>query len=155
MSWLRHRHYYKLKFHQMKTLIIFFGLSVSTICAAQHDHATENTSKKWDVNPIFNRAFTDSSFAGKEIRVALFIVPAGAIDTVKHIHDCHLIGYVLEGELITKLKNKLPQRLKKGDIFYEFPNEVHESLQNLNKNKDAKILLYYLFTKGATLYKKI
>ena len=139
----------------MKTLIAFFSLFVSIICSAQHDHATENTSKRWDVKPIFNQVFTDSSFAGKAIRVALFTVPAGAIDTVSHIHDCHLIGYILEGELITKLKNKPPQHLKKGDVFYEFPNEVHESLQNLNKDKDAKILLYYLFNNGATLYKKL
>lgn len=139
----------------MKTLIAFLSLFGSIICSAQHHHATENTPKKWDVKPIFNQAFTDSSFAGKEIQVALFTVPAGAIDTVSHIHDCHLIGYVLEGELITKLKNKPPQHLKKGDIFYEFPNEVHESLQNLNKERDARILLYYLFNNGAILYKKL
>ena len=122
----------------MKTLISFFSLFVSIICSAQHDHAIKDTSKKWEAKPLFNQAFTDSSFAGKEIRVALFTVPAGAIDTVSHIHDCHLIGYILEGEIITKLKNKQPQHLKKSDIFYEFPNEVHESLQNLNKDKEIK-----------------
>jgi len=146
---------YKLKFNKNEISIAFFSLFVSLICSAQHDHETENTSKKWDVKPIFNQTFTDSSFAGKEIRVALFTVPAGAIDTVSHIHDCHLIGYILEGEIITKLKNKQPQHLKKGDIFYEFPSEIHEYLQNLNKDKDAKILLYYLFNNGAILYKKL
>jgi quercetin dioxygenase-like cupin family protein len=139
----------------MKTLMVFLSLFVSIICSAQHEHSTSNNSKKWNVRPIFNQAFSDSSFAGKEIQVAVFTVPAGAIDTLKHIHDCHLVGYILEGEVVTKLKNKPPQHLKKGDTFYEFPNEVHESLQNVNKNKDAKILLYYLFNRGATLYKKI
>lgn len=139
----------------MKTLIVCLSLLMSIICSAQHEHATENTSKKWEVKPIFHQAFTDSSFAGKEIQVALFIVPAGGIDTVAHIHDCELIGYILEGEVITKLKNKQPHHLKKGDIFYQFPREVHESLQNPNKEKEAKILLYYLFNNGATLYKKL
>jgi len=73
----------------MKSLIAFCGLFASIISSAQHDHATKDTSKKWEVKPIFNQAFTDSSFAGKEIRVSLFTVPAGAIDTVSHIHDCH------------------------------------------------------------------
>ena len=139
----------------MKTLTAIFSLFVSIICCAQHDHVAESPSKKWDNKTIFNKVFTDSSFAGKEIKVGLFTVPAGAIDTVTHIHDCHLIGYILEGEVITKLRNKQPRHLKKGDIFYEFPNEVHESLQNLNKDKDAKILLYYVFTNGATLYKRL
>jgi quercetin dioxygenase-like cupin family protein len=138
----------------MKAPISFLGLFVSIICSGQH-HAAETASKKWEVKPIFVQAFTDSSFAGKEVRVAIFTVPAGAIDTVRHIHDCHLIGYIVEGEVITKLKNKPPQHLKAGDAFYEFPNEVHESLQNLNSESDAKILLYYLFDSGATLYKKL
>ncbi|HJS56403.1 MAG TPA: cupin domain-containing protein [Chitinophagaceae bacterium] len=139
----------------MKTLITFLSLVASIVSSAQHDHATGKTSKKWDNKTIFNQVFTDSSFAGKEIKVGLFTVPAGAIDTITHIHDCHLIGYILEGEVMTKLKNKAPQRLKAGDIFYEFPNEVHESLQNLNKDVDAKILLYYVYNSGATLYKKL
>jgi quercetin dioxygenase-like cupin family protein len=138
----------------MKAPISFLGLFVSIICSGQH-HAAETASKKWEVKPIFVQAFTDSSFAGKEVRVAIFTVPAGAIDTVRHIHDCHLIGYIVEGEVITKLKNKPPQHLKAGDAFYEFPNEVHESLQNLNSESDAKNLLYYLFDSGATLYKKL
>lgn len=139
----------------MKTFITSLSLIVSIVCSAQHDHATENISKKWGFKTIFNQVFTDSSFAGKEMQVVLLTVPAGANDTVTHRHACHLIGYVLEGELITKMKDKPAQLLKKGDSFYEFPNEVHESLRNLNKAQDAKILLYYLFIKGATLYKKL
>jgi quercetin dioxygenase-like cupin family protein len=139
----------------MKTLITFSGILISAVCCAQHDHATPNVSKSWDFKPIFNQAFTDSSFAGKELKVSFVTIPAGTNDTVTHIHDCHLIGYVLEGEIVTKLRNKPGQHLKKGDIFYEFPKEVHESLQNLSKDQDAKILLYYLSNKGATLYKKL
>jgi quercetin dioxygenase-like cupin family protein len=139
----------------MKTLITISALLVSAICFAQHAHPGQDTSKRWDFKPIFNQVFNDSSFAGKEIKVSFVTIPAGAHDTVTHIHDCHLIGYVLEGEIVTKLRNKPAQHLKKGDIFYEFPKEVHESLQNLSKAQEAKILLYYLSNKGATLYKKL
>jgi quercetin dioxygenase-like cupin family protein len=139
----------------MKAPIVCLGLLASIICSAQHEHAAEKTFKKLEVKPIFHQAFTDINFAGKEVQVALFIVPAGVVDTVAHIHDCELIGYILEGEVISKMKNKQPRHLKKGDVFYEFPNEVHESLQNPDNEKEAKILLYYLFNKGATLYKKL
>ena len=128
---------------------------ISTICLAQHEHQPEKSKGKWEHKPIFHQAFTDSSFVGKEIQVVQFTVPAGAIDPVAHVHDCELIGYILEGEVITKLKNKPAQHLRKGDVFYEFPNEVHESIQNPNSKVDAKILLYYLFKTDAVLYKKL
>lgn len=84
-----------------------------------------------------------------------FTVPADAADPVAHVHDCELVGYILEGEVITKLKNKPAQHLKKGDVFYEFPNEIHESIQNPDSKIDAKILLYYLFDTGAVLLQEI
>ena len=139
----------------MKMLYAILSLFVSTFCLAQHEHQPEKSTGKWEHKPIFRQAFTDSSFVGKEIQVVQFTVPAGAIDPVAHIHDCELVGYILEGEVITKLKNKPAQHLKKGDVFYEFPNEVHESLQNPNSKVDAKILLYYLFNTNAVLYKKL
>ena len=139
----------------MKSSLAILSLFVSSICLGQHEHASETITKKSEHIAIFDQAFTDSSFVGKEIKVALFTVPAGALDLTKHVHDCQLVGYILEGEVITKLKDKAPQHLKKGEVFYEFPNEVHESLQNPNEKMDAKILLYYLFNKGAVLYKKV
>lgn len=139
----------------MKSSLAILSLFASSLCLGQHEHASETVAKKSEHIAIFDQAFTDSSFVGKEIKVALFTVPAGAIDLTKHVHDCQLIGYILEGEVITKLKDKVPQHLKKGDVFYEFPNEVHESLQNPNEKMEAKILLYYLFNAGAVLYKKV
>ncbi len=139
----------------MKPLYLIFILFASNICLAQHEHQAEKSTGKWEHKPIFHQAFRDSSFVGKEIQVVQFTVPAGAIDPVAHVHDCELVGYILEGEVITKLKNKPAQHLKKGDVFYEFPNEVHESIQNPDSKTDAKILLYYLFNTGAVLYKKL
>lgn len=139
----------------MKSSLAILSLFVSSICLGQHEHASQTITKKSEHIDIFDQAFTDSSFVGKEIKVALFTVPAGAVDLTKHVHDCQLVGYILEGEVITKLKDKAPQHLKKGDVFYEFPNEVHESLQNPNEKMEAKILLYYLFNTGAVLYKKV
>jgi quercetin dioxygenase-like cupin family protein len=139
----------------MKIPIASFAMAVSMICTAQHEHKTAESAGKWEFTPVFNHAFTDSGFAGKDVQLAIFTVPAGALDTVAHTHDCELIGYILEGEVITKMKNKSPMHLKTGDVFYEYPNEVHESLENALKDTDAKILLYYLYNKGATLYKKL
>ena len=102
----------------MKMLYAILSLFVSTFCLAQHEHQPEKSTGKWEHKPIFRQSFTDSSFVGKEIQVTQFTVPAGAIDPVAHVHDCELVGYILEGEVITKLKNKPAQHLKKGDVFY-------------------------------------
>lgn len=140
----------------MKTLTVFFiALIVLNRGVAQHKHATTDTLKKLEVKNLFHQVFTDSIFGGKAIQIALLTVPAGAFDTTSHVHDCHLVGYVLEGRLVTRLKGKEPQYLNGGDVFYEFPNEVHKSLQNLNGDKEARILLYYLFKDGAILYKRV
>lgn len=139
----------------MKKLILLCCLVNSFATFAQHEHESKTVAKKWSHVPIFKESFTDSSFANKEVQVVNFIVPAGAIDNVAHQHNCHLVGYIVEGTVITKLKGKPAQTLNKGDVFYEFPNEIHESLQNPDKEHDAKILLYYLYNKGANLYKKL
>lgn len=139
----------------MNTILPALFLFSFQLVFAQHDHESKSASKKWEHLQLFHQVFLDSSFTGKEIQLVHFIVPAGARDTVVHLHDCQLIGYILEGQVITKLKNKPEQHLKKGDIFYEIPNEVLEMLRNPDQNNDAKILLYYLYNKGANLYKKL
>jgi quercetin dioxygenase-like cupin family protein len=138
----------------MKKLFLLSCLFINFICFAQHAHESKTATKEWSHIPVFTQSFTDSSFAGKEVQLVNFTIPAGAIDSIAHQHNCHLIGYILEGQVITKLKDKPAQHLKKGNVFYEFPNEIHESIQNPDKKKEAIILLYYLFDKGASLYKK-
>jgi len=139
----------------MKISILVLTILWAPTAFAQHAHESKSTTKKWEHVPLFHQVFMDSSFIGKEVQLVHFSVPAGAIDTIVHVHDCQLIGYILEGQVITKLKNKPEQHLKKGDVFYEFPNEVHESLRNPDKEMDAKILLFYLYNKNANLYKKL
>jgi len=139
----------------MKKLVLIFCFFSSFIGFAQHEHEAKTLVKKWSHIPIFKQSFTDSSFVGKEVQLVNFIIPAGAIDSIAHQHNCHLVGYIVEGQVITKLKDKPAQHLKKGDVFYEFPNEIHESIRNPDKEHEAKILLYYLFDKGANLYKKL
>lgn len=139
----------------MKYFILFLLALGTQTNYAQHDHTTPSTTKRWEHIKIFGQPFSDSSFNGKEVQVVHFTVPAGGRDTIVHVHDCHLIGYILEGQVITKLKNKPEQLLKKGEVFYEFPNEVHESLRNPDKEHDAKILLYYLYNKNAVLYRRL
>ena len=138
----------------MKYLFVLFFLVSRGFSIAQHDHTIPDTAR-WEHIPVFKKSFTDSGYIGKEVSVARFIVPPGARDTIVHQHDCQLIGYIAEGAVITKMKNKEPIHLTQGQVFYEYPNEVHESLINPDKQKRAVIILYYLYHTGAVLYKKM
>ena len=82
-------------------------------------------------------------------------LPPGSIDTIKHQHLAHLTGFVLEGKVISKMKDKPAQIFVTGQAFYEYPGQVHEYLKNSSPDKPAKILLYYLYKKEADLYRKV
>lgn len=56
----------------MKSSITILSLFVSSLCLGQHGHTSETITKKSEHVSIFDQAFTDRSFAGKEIKVALF-----------------------------------------------------------------------------------
>ena len=137
----------------MKVSIIYIlFLSVLTSCQPKGDKDTDKVRhEKWLNTTLFHQALSDSGLVNKEVSLVKLIIPAGGTDTIPHAHACELIGYVLEGEVITKMKDIPAKRLQDGDVFYEYPNQVHESIQNPG-NKPASLLLYYLYTNGAALY---
>jgi quercetin dioxygenase-like cupin family protein len=135
----------------MNLYFILAFVLIGHICFSQDDHSTNHGSQmRQDL--LFTKTFDDSSFLGKEIKVQRLIIPAGVKDTIPHRHDAHLIGFILEGKAVSKMKDKEPWHLSQGQIFYEYPNELHEYIYNPDKKRQLVILLYYLYNKGAKLY---
>lgn len=131
-------------------IICFLGFLT---CAAQH-HTEKNTPKKFEEKLLLKQTFSDSSFAGKEVRIETLTIPPASKDFAPHRHNCHLLGYILNGNIVTKMKDKEALHLSQGQTFYEYPNELHEYIYNPNEKEKAVILLYYLYDKGASLYSK-
>jgi quercetin dioxygenase-like cupin family protein len=123
------------------------GFSQQHVAVAKEQHDTH-----WQHRAVFQQLRGDSSLGNKEIKLDEMTIPAAGIDTVAHRHAANLIGYILEGSIITKMKDKAPQTLHTGEAFYEYPNELHEYIKNGSSKKPAKILLYYLFNSGSSLY---
>ncbi|MBS1640854.1 MAG: hypothetical protein JST94_00910 [Bacteroidetes bacterium] len=132
------------------TAICFFA---SLICSAQHK-TEKSKHKNFEEKIILKQTFTDSSFAGKEVQIMTLTIPASSRDTSAHRHNCHLMGYILTGNVVTKMKDKEALYLSQGQTFYEELNELHEYIYNPDKKKEAVIILYYLYDKGANLYHK-
>ncbi len=134
------------------TSLLFCILSVVVLSQTIQTPLPQNT-KAWKHRLIMIQTLEDSLHNEEAIKLDEMIIPAGAMDTILHQHTAHLIGFILEGEIITKMKNKPPQFLKTGQAFYEFPDEIHEYIKNNSQRKQARILLYYLYNKNAALYK--
>jgi len=79
-------------------------------------------------------------------------VPPGGTDTKPHKHSCELVGNALEGEIETKMGNEAAKKYKSGEVFYEYPYQLHESIRNVNPDKVARILLFYVLTTGTKVY---
>jgi quercetin dioxygenase-like cupin family protein len=136
-------------------ILCFIGMVAATNGIAQdHNHATTTTDRtaKWTHRLVLDQALQSTSPDLEQIKVDEMTIPAGSEDTVTHRHTAHLVGYVLEGEVTTKMRNKPAQTFKAGEAFYEYPDEIHEYLKNTSKTNRAVILLYYQHKKDAVLY---
>jgi quercetin dioxygenase-like cupin family protein len=142
----------------MKLLTIFAcvtAVTASTAMAQDHSHGTTpaaDRTTKWTHRLVLDQSLNSSSADLEQLKVDEMTIPPGGEDTVTHRHTAHLVGYVVEGEVITKMKDKPAQTFKAGQAFYEYPDEIHESLRNTSKLNRAVILLYYQYKKDAVLY---
>ena len=138
-----------------QTILAFVTAITGSAIAQDHSHASTaapDRSAKWTHRLVLDQSLQSTLPDLEQIKIDEMTIPAGGEDTVKHRHTAHLIGYVLEGEVITKMKDKPAQTFKAGQAFYEYPDEVHESIKNTSKVNRAVILLYYQHKKDAVLY---
>jgi quercetin dioxygenase-like cupin family protein len=66
-----------------------------------------------------------------------------------HRHNSDVFVYVLEGSIITQVKGGSPQTVRAGDTFYESPTDIHTVSRNASDTQPAKLLVFYVKTKGA------
>ena len=65
-----------------------------------------------------------------------------------HRHNADLFVYVLEGTVITQVEGGSPQTVHAGEVFYELPTDVHVVSRNARGTQPAKLLVFYVKTKG-------
>src|ERR1700754_3386844 len=66
-----------------------------------------------------------------------------------HRHNSDVFVYVLEGSIITQVKGGSPLTVRAGDVFYESPTDIHTVSRNASETQPAKLLVFYVKTKGA------
>ena len=99
-----------------------------------------------DVKSLFNIDLSD--YPGKEALMIEVSYPPGVQD-VAHRHNAHAFVYVLEGEIVMQLKGGPAVTVKKGQTFYEGPNDVHVVGRNASNTEPARFIVVLLKVKGA------
>jgi quercetin dioxygenase-like cupin family protein len=95
-----------------------------------------------------------SDLPGKEVvMLTVEYVPGGA--SLPHRHDAHVFVYVLEGEFTTQIAGHDPVTLKAGQVFYESPQDIHQTSANASQTKPARILVFSLKDKNKPLSRPV
>jgi quercetin dioxygenase-like cupin family protein len=77
---------------------------------------------------------------GKEVLMLTVTYPAAGA-SLPHRHDAQVFVYVLEGTLTMQVRGSPAVTLKRGETFYEGPDDVHVVSANSSTSKPAKILV--------------
>jgi quercetin dioxygenase-like cupin family protein len=100
--------------------------------------------------PAVIQQLMDKELAGVPGRELLMLtveyLPAGA--SLPHRHDAQVFVYVLQGAVVMQVAGSPAVTLRKGETFYEGPNDVHVVSANASKTVPAKILVFIVKDKG-------
>lgn len=91
---------------------------------------------------------------GKELlMLTVEYIPGGA--SLPHRHDAQVFVYVLQGKLKMQIAGSPGVTLRRGQTFYEGPNDVHVVSANASKTAPAKILVFIVKDKGNPVSRKV
>lgn len=93
------------------------------------------------VDVLMQKALAD--VPGREALVLTVAYAPGGSDGL-HRHDAHVFVYVLEGAIEMQTQGGRLVALKKGQTFYESPDDIHVVGRNASKTKAAKFLVFFV-----------
>jgi mannose-6-phosphate isomerase-like protein (cupin superfamily) len=126
--------------------------TLSTIMSARSQHHAGAHSAPLSFHPVLTTQLSDSELKNYKMISQVLTVAPGAIDTVKHRHDCELFGYVLNGEVQIGLGTESEKKFSAGQMFYEPYKILHYSLRNMSNQEAANILLFFIIKDGRQGY---
>ena len=123
--------------------LVSFVAAVGTVAVlfASGIVRADDTGHGVKVKTLMQQAFPD--LPGKEGLLLQVDFAPGHVD-LPHRHDAHVFVYVLEGSVEMGVAGGKPVILKRGDTFYENPQDVHPVGRNLSKTRPAKLLVFFV-----------
>jgi quercetin dioxygenase-like cupin family protein len=114
--------------------------------AMSHDRRGGGSGAKG--TPIMLKDLTDAP--GKEALMIIVEYPPGGADLI-HIHNAHGFIYALESSVVMQVMGGKQVTLKRGQTFYEGPDDAHTVGRNASSTEPAKFLVFLVKEKGAPI----
>ena len=118
------------------------GLLLTQILQAQNSGGGSKVALKHDL--------PDVSLKGWAV-TAVEVTYGPGESSAAHRHPGITIGYVLEGEVRSKIGDGPEQTYAPGQMFFENPGELHAVSGNASSTKPAKLLALLFAEKGKPL----
>lgn len=118
------------------------GLLLAQVLRAQNSGGGSKVALKHDL--------PDVSLKGWAV-TAVEVTYGPGESSAAHRHPGITIGYVLEGEIRSKIGDGPEQTYRPGQMFFENPGELHGVSGNASSTKPAKLLALLFAEKGKPL----
>jgi quercetin dioxygenase-like cupin family protein len=143
LTWRKARRELTMNNRLLLPLVILAGI---TMCQARAVAADKDPAS----GPAVIQQLMDKEVVGVPGRELLMLtveyVPGGA--SLPHRHDAQVFVYVLQGAVVMQVAGSPAVTLRKGETFYEGPDDVHVVSANASKTNAAKILVFIVKDKG-------
>ena len=120
-----------------KTVLVLVCLMSTTLVAQEAK-----------VRPLMSKDLGECP--GKEGVMITVEYPPGHSDEI-HRHNAYTFVYVLEGSVVMQVRGGKELTLNPGQTFYEGPDDVHIVGRNTSKTKPAKLVVFFVKSKGAPI----
>ena len=122
-------------------LFLLFVLGITNVPTGSR--ANSQVAKE---TPLMKKDLPD--VPGKEGLIERVVLSPGEI-VPPHRHNADVFAYVLEGSVITQVKDANPQTVHAGEVFYESPTDVHIGSRNASTTQPETLLVFIVKKAGA------
>ena len=135
--------------HTLQSAIIAIVLLFSACCTTAQQTPSKASVQTGVVEVLSQKLPT---MDGTNLTVKLIDVtyPAGAASR-PHSHPCVVVGYVVDGAIVSQVKGEAESTYAAGKAFYEAPNGVHAVSKNASATTPSKLLAIFICDKEGPL----
>jgi quercetin dioxygenase-like cupin family protein len=144
----------EMRFH-VKAICVVFAVSVGSFGCASHfpgrpgkvssDPTIPSASPSKKITVLLTQPLSEP--AGKEVRVMTVEYPPG-VRSAPHRHPGSIFAYVLEGEVLCQVEGQPLRTYRAGEVWYEYPQQLHQVSGNASDKAPAKLLVFFLTEAG-------
>jgi quercetin dioxygenase-like cupin family protein len=140
---------------QLRIICVLAAISIGSFGCANHSPNRSNIiastpttqsdppSKK--ITVLMTQPLSEP--AGKEVRVMTVEYPPGA-RSAPHRHPGAIFAYVLDGEVLCQVEGQPLKTYRAGEVWYEYPQQLHQVSGNASATVPAKLLVFFLTEAG-------